>query len=94
MKSIKTIARIGGLLYLVNIVVGFFSIGYVPGVIDVVGNPAATTNNIITHEDLYRIGLVAHIIILITNIPLTIIFYEVFKMVNKKVALLVVFSSF
>jgi len=93
MKSIKTIARIGGLLYLVNIVLGFFAIGYVPGVIDVAGNPAATANNIITHEELYRVGLVAHIIILITNILLAVIFYEVFTVVNKKITLLVVFFS-
>jgi len=93
MNSIKTIARIGGLLYLINIILGFFSIGYVPGVIEVAGNPAATAHNIITHEQFYRLGLVAHIIILLTNIPLAVIFYEVFKIVNKKVTLLVVFFT-
>ena len=77
MNSIKTIARVGGLLYLINIVLGFFAIGYVPGVIEVAGNPAATAHNIITHEQFYRLGLVAHIIILLTNIPLAVIFYEV-----------------
>ena len=93
MNSIKTIARVGGLLYLINIVLGFFAIGYVPGVIEVAGNPAATAHNIITHEQFYRLGLVAHIIILLTNIPLAVIFYEVFKVVNKKVTLLVVFFT-
>ena len=93
MDSIKTIARIGGLLYLVNIVFGFFAIGYVPGVIEVAGNPSVTAHNIIIHEQLYRLGLVAHIIILLTNIPLAVIFYEVFKVVNRRTALLVVFFS-
>ncbi len=56
MNSIKTIARIGGALYLVNITLGFFAIGYVPGVIEVSGNPAATAHNIIAHEAFYRHG--------------------------------------
>ena len=88
--SIKTTARIGGALYLINITLGFFAIGYVPGVIVVNGDPAATTHNIITHEHLYRFGLAAHIIILLTNIPLAVIFYELFKVVNRKIVLLVV----
>ncbi|MBV9962784.1 MAG: DUF4386 domain-containing protein [Parafilimonas sp.] len=90
MNSIKTTARIGGLLYLINIVLGFFAIGYVPGLIVINNDPAATAHNIITHEQLYRLGLVAHIIILLTNIPLAVIFYELFKVVNKKITLLVV----
>jgi len=93
MTSIKTIARIGGLLYLVNIVLGFFAIGYVPAEIIINNNAAATANNIILHEQLYRLGLVVHIIILLTNIPLAVIFYELFKIVNKRIALLVVFFT-
>lgn len=93
MNSIKTIARIGGALYLINIVLGAWAIGYVPGVIVVNGNPTATAHNIIAHEQFYRLGLVAHIIILLTNIALAVIFYEIFKIVNKKIALLVVFFT-
>ena len=93
MNSIKTIARVGGIFYLVNIVLGIWSIGYVSGVIEVAGNPAATAHNIITHELFYRLGLVAHIIILLTNIPLAVIFYELFKVVDRKGALLVVFFT-
>jgi hypothetical protein len=92
-NSIKTIARIGGLLYLINIVLGIWAIGYVSAAITVNGNAAATAHNIIAHEQLYRLGLVAHIIILLTNIPLAVIFYELFKVVNRKVTLLVVFFS-
>jgi len=88
--SIKKIARIGGVLYLINIVVGFFAIGYVPAVIVVSGDASATAHNILVHEQLYRLGLVAHIIILLTNIPLAIVFYQLFKVVNKKTILMVV----
>jgi Domain of unknown function (DUF4386) len=91
--SPKIYARIGGMLYLVNIVVGFFAIGYVPGVIVVANNAAATSANILSHELLYRLGIVAHIIILLTNIPLAVIFFHLFRIVNKNVALLVVFFT-
>jgi hypothetical protein len=91
--SIKTLARIGGFLYLINIVVGFLSIGYIPGVIDVLGDPMATAHNILAHEGLYRLGLAGHIIILLTNIPLAVIFYDLFKGVSRRVTLLVVFFT-
>lgn len=91
--SVKTIARTGGLLYLVNIVLGFLAIGYVPSVIIVSGNPAATANNILLHETLYRMGLVSHIIILLTNIPLAVVFYALFKTVSNKITQLVVFFT-
>ena len=90
MNSIKTIARLGGLLYLINIVLGFFAIGYVPGLTVISNDPAATAQNILTHEQLYRLGLAAHIIILVTNIPLAVIFYEIFRVVNKRITLLVI----
>ncbi|MDB5223659.1 MAG: hypothetical protein JWN83_2326 [Chitinophagaceae bacterium] len=92
-NSIKTTARTGGILYLINIVLGFFAIGYVPGIIIVSGNPAATAHNILLHEQFYRLGLAAHIIILLTNIPLAVIFYQLFKVVNRRIILLVVFFT-
>jgi hypothetical protein len=91
--SPKVYARIGGVLYLINIVFGFFAIGYVPGVIVVANNAAATSSNILSHELLYRLGIVAHIIILLTNIPLAVIFFRLFKVVNKNITLLVVFFT-
>ena len=66
---IKTTARIGGILYLINIVFGIFAIAYVADTIIVQGNAAATAQNIVSHEMLYRLGITAHIIILLTNVP-------------------------
>jgi hypothetical protein len=91
--SPKIYARIGGVLYLINIVFGFFAIAYVEGKIVVANNSAATVNNIVNHEFLYRLGIVAHIIILITNVPLALIFYRLFRIVNKNAILLVIFFS-
>ena len=86
-------ARIAGGLYLINIVGGFFAIGYVPAAIVVPGDAAATAHNLLAHELLYRLGLVAHLITLLTNIPLAVIFYDLFKVVNRRLALLVVFFT-
>jgi len=83
------LARIAGALYLINIVCGFFAIGYVPAVVVVSGDPTATAHNILAHESLYRLGIVAHMIGLLTNIPLMVIFYELFKAVNRRISLLV-----
>jgi hypothetical protein len=87
------LARIAGGLYLVNIVLGFFAIGVVPAMIFVAGDAAATAHNIQANELLYRLGIVAHVIILLTNVPLAVIFYELFKVVSRRLALLVVFFT-
>jgi len=92
-NSIKTTVRTGGMLYLINIVLGFFAIGYVPATIVVSGNAATTAQNILSHELFYRLGFAAHIIILLTNIPLAVVFYNLFKVVSREVTLLVVFFS-
>jgi hypothetical protein len=76
-------------MYLINIVCGLFAIGYVPAVIVASGDPAATAHNILAHESLYRLGIVAHVISLLTNLPLLVIFYELFKVVNRRISLLV-----
>lgn len=91
--SPKKYARLGGLLYLINIIFGIFAIAYVEGKIMVADDPAATANNIITHEFLYRLGIAAHIIILLTNIPIALIFYRLFRIVNKNATVLVLFFS-
>jgi Domain of unknown function (DUF4386) len=91
--SPRHLARTAGGLYLIVILGGFFTIGYVPATIVVSGDPSATAHNLQTHELLYRLGLVVHIIILCCNVPLAVIFYDLFKVVNRRAALLVVFFT-
>ncbi len=91
--SVQASARIAGGLYLLNIIGGFFAIGYVSAVLVVGGDPAATMHNIQANELLYRMGLVAHLLILVTNPFLALIFYDLFKVVNRRLALLVVFFA-
>ncbi len=86
-------ARIAGLLYLIVIVGGIFAEVFVRGRLVVQGDAAATAHNILTHELLYRMGFAAEIFYCACNVPLVFILYDLFKVVNKSVALLVVFFS-
>src|SRR5919108_6578113 len=52
------------------------------------GNLAATAQNVQTHQLLYRSGLAAHLVVTTINVPLAVIFYELFKVVNRRLALL------
>ena len=62
MNSMKKTARLAGVLYLVNGVTGFFGILYVPGKLMVSENAAATANNILASERLFRLGIVSEVI--------------------------------
>jgi hypothetical protein len=85
--SPRQMARIAGALYLINIVAGAFAIGLVPAML-VTPDMATTVHNIQTHELLYRLGLVSHIVVTLTNVPMALIFYDLFKVVNRRFALL------
>jgi hypothetical protein len=91
--SPRRLARIAGGLYLLNIVAGFFAIGVVPAILVVAGDAAATVQNIQANQPLYRAGLAAHLIPIVCNVPLVVILYDLFKVVDRRVALLVVFYS-
>lgn len=82
--SAGRLARIAGALYLVNILAGAFAIGYVT---------AAVGTNVRDHELLFRFGIAAHVVVTVTNIGLALAFYEIFKVVNRRVAILDVFFT-
>jgi hypothetical protein len=90
MNSTKKTARIAGLLYLVNGVTGFFSIFYVPSRLVVSGNAAATANNILGSERLFRLGIVSELICAAEFVLLLWVLYRLFGAVNKTHASLMV----
>jgi hypothetical protein len=81
-------ARIAGALYLIVIVGGAFAELFVRGRLVISGDAAATAHNIFAHGLLYRAGFAAEIFICACNVPLTLIEYYLFKIVNRNVALL------
>ena len=82
-------ARVAGALYLTG--VGSLFTVAVLGSLVVSGDAAATANNILSHQLLYRLALVADIIQLPCYIAVTALYYYLFKPVNRSVALIAVF---
>jgi len=86
----KNPGRFAGLLYVVTSIVGFFAMGYVPGKVIVHGNAAATANNILAHETLFRLGIAGELIGQAGFIFVALALYDLFKGVSRRYALLMV----
>jgi hypothetical protein len=86
-------ARVAGLLYLVVIVAGVFAELFVRGRLIASGDAAATARNILAHERLFRLGFAAELVACMCNIPLAFLFYDLFRVVRRSVAWLVVFFT-
>jgi hypothetical protein len=82
-------ARSIGVLYLIVIVVGFFAYGYVPGKI-VSADAAVTASNILAHEVLWRVGVVAGLMVVVCAVPQLLLEYLLLRPVQRNVALLAV----
>jgi hypothetical protein len=89
-ESPRLYARIAGFLYLIVIVGGAFAELFVRGRLVVHGDAAATAHNILAHQLLYRLGFAVELFYCVCNVPITVIFYNLFKVVNRNVALLMV----
>jgi len=91
--SPKLWARIAGAFYLATIVAGVFAEAFVRGALIVRNDPAATSTNILTHELLYRTGLVADLVMLASYIAVTLLFYRLFRPVSKSLSMTGAFFS-
>ena len=88
--SLKKTARITGLLYFFLAIMGIFSIMYIPSQTMVPGDPIATCQKILKNEFLYRIGIAVSVASNILYVFLALMFYSLFKNVNKRLATLLV----
>jgi hypothetical protein len=86
--SPQVYARIGGVLYLILILVGIFAVVFVRGKLIVAGDATATANNMIASQLLWRIGIAADLIMHVCDIPIMLIIYILLRPVNKNIALL------
>ena len=91
--SPQTYARIGGILYLFIIVVGIFGEVFVRGRLIVPGDAAATANNILGSETLFRVGLAGDILGYVSSIAVAMILYVLLKPVSRNLALLTAFLT-
>jgi uncharacterized protein DUF4386 len=91
--SPQVFARIGGVLYLIIIVIGFCSEFFVREKLVVSGDVTATANNIAVSESLWRISIAGDLILLVCAVALTLILYVLLRPVNNNLALLAVFFN-
>ena len=88
------LARICGLLALGGILTGAFDIGYVQSTIVVAGNAQATMQNIVAHQTLFRLGFVAHLFEMVLNVGDEVLFFILFRRVNRILATIALFCGF
>jgi hypothetical protein len=88
MSSRKSKARLAGLLYFVFSLFGFFSLMYVPNKLIVTGDATASAQNILSHELLFRAGILSSLIGSIGFIFVALALYELLKEVNKRQAVI------
>jgi hypothetical protein len=91
--SPQVYARIGGVLYLIIIAIGFCSEFFVRNKLAESGDGTATANNIVASESLWRISIAGELILLVCAVVLTLILYVLLRPVNKNLALLAVFFN-
>src|SRR5260370_26704462 len=90
MHPTKKAARIAGFIYQSRVVTAPFSLIYVPSKLIVRGNAAATADNILAHETMFRLSIFGDLIGHVIFICLGIALYRLLSNVNKTWAALLV----
>jgi hypothetical protein len=84
-------ARVAGVLYLIIIIAGIFAEFFVRQSLIVPGDAAATANNIMASEGLFRAGIAGDLIMIMSDVALALVFYVLLKPVSNSLALLAAF---
>ncbi|MDQ6769880.1 MAG: DUF4386 domain-containing protein [Gemmatimonadota bacterium] len=90
MSSIKSKARLAGILYLAMSAPAWFSLMYIPSTFVVRGNATATAANIVNGELVYRLGILSELVSQTLFIFLVLVLYDLLKDVDRKQARLMV----
>ncbi|MGE0772643.1 MAG: DUF4386 domain-containing protein [Cyclobacteriaceae bacterium] len=90
--ELRKTARLAGLLFFLWIVSGFYDMFYVSPKIFVSGDAAASAQNILNHETLFRTGIFSGLITNTIWVLLVWVFYQLFRPVNERYSKLLVAS--
>ena len=85
--SSRSYARLTGALYLVIAFAGGFAILFVPGALDVPGDPAATFANIAERRWLFHAGLVGDVVMMTAEVLVSVMLYFMFRPRNATLSL-------
>jgi len=85
------IARIAGLLCLIDGAMAPFAEFFVRGKLIVYSDAATTATNILAHQNLYRLGAAAWLVALAADAAAAVIFYDLLRPASKSLSLLVAF---
>ena len=91
-KEIKKTARIAGFLYLILAPLTAFPLFYVSSSLVEPGDAAATANNIMASEWLFRSGIASDSVVFLIEIVVTVLLYALLRQVNKTLSLVAAFS--
>ncbi|MFN2134965.1 MAG: DUF4386 domain-containing protein [Candidatus Promineifilaceae bacterium] len=92
--SPQVYARIVGALYLLIFFVGPFAFFMGRTSVVVPGDPAATFDNLLASESMFRLGMAAETIIVLVEIVVSAILYALFRPVNRPLALAAALARF
>jgi hypothetical protein len=88
MQSAQLNARIAGVLYLLIAVLAGFVHLYLPGELIVPGDAAATASNIQASEGLFRAGIGVELLLLLSEVALSVLLYVLLRPVGKTLSLI------
>ena len=87
--SPRRLARIAGVVYLFEFVAGVLSGIFIPGIVG--GDAATLATNIQAHQTSFWVGFAFFLLVIIDYIVVAALFYELFKVMNRSLALLATF---
>ena len=90
--SIRFKARVAGFFYFLLFPFGALSLLARRGLV-IKGDAAATAAGLLSHETSFRLGVAGDLLAVLSYAVVTALFYELFKPVNKSVALIAAFLS-
>ena len=85
-------ARNASALYLTIAICGGFSIGYVPSQIVVASDATATAAKLMDQLGLFRLGVLADSAVILLEIAITVILYQMFHSVSPRLAMIALVS--
>jgi hypothetical protein len=87
-----TEACTAGALYLAIAVCGGFSIGYVPTQIVAAGDASSSAANLLNQQGLFRLGVLADSAVILLELAITVILYQMFRQISPKLAMIAMIS--